>query len=754
MTNNVRPKQAGSKSGIIFLVSTLLLLGTALETSFYITFERIRIYSLVNYTTKLNSPQPWKELLLWLVPFLLLWSVVYYLFLAETKKHQQYFSGNDLLRIFWPILLLFLLGFLPPDIYSPILSIVILGWAALRGAAAWPSPQTVLPSQQSDRRIPYLLITLTLAMAIIGFTYQQKALNSLYLLCCDWTDYLDAANNTLRGKWFMSSVSNESFLGAHFSPASILLLCPYVWLFHSTEAFFALNSLILYSNVILLYWLSRTLMIPRLMSGIMAMFLLLSPSLINMNVALFYGFHDIYMVMPMILLFFICQEKKWWAASFVCFGLSLLVKETVPVFWAGLGLVFIVWGRRKTGITLIIVSCVYWLLAMKVFIPAFSPRPIYDYASRFSHLGNSIWEIALSPLLRPKIFFVYLFRPGCIYFVTMLLLPVVFMVINRPLLLLGAGVTLGFICVQNTDQLQNIHMQYQAETVILIFICAVYNLRAILDGKPGWIFNWFCRWSGFKFKAANGARAVLIATAFTAAGSFFFFGENPWGPNSCKKFTDRPDRSAVIAELMSLIPVGVPIQTTLNLGCKFMLRNPVHTDLEDIRDDYVLLDLYTHFNDIRQVDRLRKKMLTSGYRVIFTKADEQINIILFSKSSKAAQADDAISNIDDTSWEEFGKPLIDPNHQELHVRAALFSQPTPIVIIRCRLTSKVNRDYELLCSPAGNETVFVRRFTFGNGVTPAFLAQPGQVYTMSIPLSEPAQLEDLTIKVVPRPDID
>ena len=736
------------------VVTAIVMLGGATGIAFYVTLERIDRFSLGLYQTALKQSLPIEQGGLWVVVAFLAWGMIYRLFQRQARSQNRRFSGLDLLRVFCPVLPLALLGVLPPGIYSPILMIIGFGAATLRGMAAWPSPQpspSSAPEPMWCRFLPVAVVLMALGMAGVGFWYQVKALNTLYLLCTDWADYLTAVDNTLHGRWFVCN--NSNFLGSHFSPGSILLLCPYVWLFNSKEAFFLLNSLILYGNVILLFWLARGLRVPVLYASGLALCMLLSPSLINMNVSLFYGFHDICMAMPLILLFFIFLEKKWWVPVWLCFGASLLIKETVPVFWAGLGLVFILWGRRKTGTALFVCSCIYWLLAVHVFIPALSLNPGYDYAGRFAHLGQSTWEIMMSPLLCPRIFMEYLLRPGCVYFVVMLVLPVLFLVINRPLLLLGSGVTIVFVCVQSSDQLQNIHMQYQAETVVLIFICAAYNLHWILAGNPGWIFRCLCRWTGFQFTTAGGARAVLVASLVTSAGSFWFFGENPWGKTPSTKFTNRQDFSQTVEALKKLIPPGAPMQATFNVGGHFLLRNPVSTDLgAPSPAPYVLLELNNSFNGAEQVDRFRKQLLASGYHVIFSQAKGVVNLVLLTSDSTFPAVDDQLISMTDEEWRNFGHPVVDVFPPELQIRAELVSTPRPMLHVRVRLDRKVDCDYNIrVTMKSADGSTSYDQYVFGNAVSPAFIAKPGQAYALVLPSSGKL---NFNIKIKKRPDIN
>ena len=160
------------------------------------------------------------------------------------------------------------------------------------------------------------------------------------------------AHNTAQGDWFLVKTNPHkyfNFLGSHFSPSSILMLALSVKIFTTIKAFFLFNSIVLYLNVPLAFCLARVKKLPVASALILALCTLLSPSLVNLNLTTFNGFHPIIFMMPILILFFIFLEKNWIIPAVLVFIFSLTIKESVAVFWVGMGIALFFFWAQKIG---------------------------------------------------------------------------------------------------------------------------------------------------------------------------------------------------------------------------------------------------------------------------------------------------------------------------------------------------------------------------------------------------------------------
>ncbi len=657
-------------------------------------------------------------------------------------------------QIILPLLGLAVLPIMPVNFWSPIIFIFIAGIVVFRYTAACftaPTRKTITSEAKIVRNLRLYLMIGLFVMTTAGFYMQYIGLDVLYMLFYDWGVYLGVADNALKGNGFIVSKGETSFLGSHFSPASIFMLMPYIWLFYSKYAIFLLNSLLLYSCAPMLYCFARSKKIPEIQALLLAGCIIFSPSLANMNLSLFYGFHDIYFFMPLLILFFIFYEKEKYFAAFAIFGLTLLIKETIPIFWVSMGVAFVLYGRRKTGLWMILVSVIYWLAVVKLVIPWISGRNVYDYAGRFDYLGSSLWEIALSPLLKPAIFCGHLFRPQCILFGILLLLPLFLLCLSYPVLLTGGIISFVFICLQSSDQFQNICMQYQAEILALIFINCVFALDRLNNpGERNLPLIKFLVTSNVANCRSALVNAAMAGTIATSLLTFYFFGQNVIGKNSFMTILEKKSWGDEIARIKTLVPEKVPLNATMNLAGHFILRNEIYPQFTPLQN-YVLMDLNTIFENKKDMDQLRQKMLTEDYKVIFSKAAQGKHLVLFSKTAKQGLPDNIFTLTNETEWDLCGNSVAIAN-QDFRLKINLQAK---ILKLYLRPVTRLKYDADITLTLGNNEEFIFFNTTFGEGVTPAFCARPDQVFVMTINLLENWNgFNKFQMDVTPRPPIE
>ncbi|MFA7232201.1 MAG: DUF2079 domain-containing protein, partial [Victivallaceae bacterium] len=157
-----------------------------------------------------------------------------------------------------PLLIFFPTFFFSMGFYSPMIFTVVIGWTIFRLALVMPVKQKWKP--EISNRTGLLIVVLLFAVFTCWFAYiQQRAVNILFLSYHDWGLYFNIIDNTLKGKWFYSDITQGSQLPLHFEPGMVLLLAPYVWLFRTPAAFFVLTSGLLFCGSIFTYIFARKL---------------------------------------------------------------------------------------------------------------------------------------------------------------------------------------------------------------------------------------------------------------------------------------------------------------------------------------------------------------------------------------------------------------------------------------------------------------------------------------------------------------
>ncbi len=670
------------------------------------------------------------------------------------KRLSENINLSKYLKTIAPIVFfcLYLVGF-SHGFWEPILFVMVMTVTVFRLSLIMRLPLRVPLIRCSSRMVLISITGLFFLFAVYGFALQRKALDVMYFTFYDWGEFLTIAENSLKGNWFVTNVTvpGRNFLSVHFAPGSLLLMIAYVWIFPGVNAFFVMNSALIYTMPPLTYVLARKLKLSKDSSLILSIAAFLSPSLANLNLTSFHGFHVISFMIPTLLIFFILLEKKHFSTAFFVFLFSLTIKETVGAFWVGMGIILFIEKYRKLGITVSIIGGLYMVLAMKFFMPPVPGVSGYMFLDRYGHLGSTLSEVALSPIIRPSAFWGSLMRTDCVYFILLLILPFFVLVIRRPLLFLGALVTLAFICVQQSTRFQNISAQYQTEAMTLACICAVYATADIMRNRRIWVDQIFSLGIDCYISRRRRLFAALSATLCSALLCNCFFAENDWSKNSFSLQRKKKDWTKEIAEVRSLIPKDVAMNATYHLAPHFISRNDVYASLDGPLD-YVLLDLDDPYNYPHKLMNLRKKLLESDkYDVACNRAFSNNHFMLFvpAKGAPKHKRTPRIFHLTDKQWPFTGNEVNVPGADDFSFRAALRKDNNRrYIMLFTRLKRKIDYDIKITAVISdGSRQLFYANY-FGDALQPAYMRRPGDVYLMLLPVpADWSQVKSCQVKV-------
>lgn len=641
----------------------------------------------------------------------------------------------NLNKVFFPLLLALPFFILPLKMYSLIGLIAIAGAVMFRYCHAvtanrWLTLHENGSGKWGRRYLLPLLLTATLIFIVSGFLIQKKAFDVMYLCWSDWGYFYEALHNTMIGKWFWLNKLGINFLGSRFCPGLIVLL-PYMKLFSSPYDFFFMSSVILGSGSIVVYLLCRRLTFSALESTIFALTYLLIPGFFNMNLCLGYSFHEIYFTIPTVLLAFYFYEGKKYLPALLFFLFSMTIQETVPVLWIGFGLVAIVQRRFRLALTLILISLSYYYFANRIAVPYFRGADFNASMFRYSHLGNTMGEIALSPFTRPGAFWGSLLRPGTFYYLTVLLLPVFILTLSFPLGLGAAGIILVFLCIEESSQTQNIMIHYQTMIQNVIVLNTLYCYRRLKDGEVSPWFN-FLLWGTMDHPNVCRLRAaVLLALPATALTCFICFSQAHFSRVKQSNLWQMYDCRQIVTELNTLIPAGAELTATMRLAGHFSVRNDVYHDVRPITGkyplkDYVVMDILDPFCPYELRDYLLK---SPDYHLLYCRSVPGHHIMLWRRGVKT-NLPRPLVEIDEKRWLSLGIPLhIEDRDFSMRV---IFIKENGQRIARFMLRLEKTVDYDV--------TIYIRLYdgrvkqvfsnVFGNGYCPAFASRPGETYMM------------------------
>jgi uncharacterized membrane protein len=653
-----------------------------------------------------------------------------------------------------PFFLLTPLLFMPPGYHTVVCFMVIMIISTFRLVSVWPG--TIF--RQWNWREKWVWLTLgvfAVGAIVYGVLIQQAAFNRLSLTYWDWAIFLNVIDNTAHGRWFYSNDVGYNFMSRHFSLV-LLLLVPYVMLFRSILAFFILNSIILISGGPLLYLFCRRRGISAGIALVVAVAYLLSPSIINMNLAVMYGFHAIYIFIPALLAFFIFFEDKKYMAAYCCFAFSLLIKETTGAFWLGTGIAIILndWKMRKHGIVIAVVGLTCFILCMTLIQPWFTPENVQDNSLyRYQHLGKTEWKIAMSPFISPGVFWQTLFRPCCIYYISLLLIIFICLAPARFWLMCGSVVILVFTMLQDSSQLQNIHLQYQAMPLALLWCVVVICLKDIKDGRDS--YWWRCLLFCLDYERVK-PRLMQASVSSLLCGCLlgnFFLGINPIGKESIGIWDGNMDFSNRIAQLKKIIPKGKQIAAPVRLSGHLVLHNDVYTKY-DIPREYMLLDLADSLSQGAAQEALRRRLLTDdNYSLILNALVGGRRWMLFKRGRGTTKKINPLFNLTEAQWRAAGAPVKVKN-QNFSVRMNTLRGQKGSIILRCyfRLERKVDRDFTFTVRVYNASDNYYWDLHFADGIWPADMANPGDIYRVDLPV--PLRLTNLKgagVKITPLP---
>ncbi len=249
----------------------------------------------------------------------------------------------------------------------------------------------------------------------------------------DFGHFAQRVVHTASGRgWLMESPTLPPFWD-HFNPG-LLLLVPLWKAWPTVDLFFALQGFCLAAGGWLIYLAARATGLSVWLAFLWGATWLLHPSVSQMNLAYTYGWHPVTLAIPLLLATWWLIERRKSAWAIVTALLAASMEETVVVaiaVWSA-GQACAAWRESHhpagegDGPTRI--GWKAWGLASLTAVIAF--LAIYRWSgmaefqtARFAALGNSPWEIMLSPLLRPQAFWGQLLHWRSFCFVVSLTLP-------------------------------------------------------------------------------------------------------------------------------------------------------------------------------------------------------------------------------------------------------------------------------------------------------------------------------------------
>lgn len=374
--------------------------------------------------------------------------------------------------------------------------------------------------------------------------------------------------NIFQGRFFASSIEVEHYLGDHVQ-LIMLLLAPFYGLWADVKILLIVQAILLSLGAIPVYRIAHRTLDDSVLALAFAGAYLLYPTIGFVNR---FGFHPLTFVILFLLLAFdlLQRQRPVWATFFVL--LALLCREDVGFTVFALGLyAALAMRRRLLGTAWAITGLTWSLTAIFVIIPYFRGEAS-DTVSRYAWLGSTLPQIAQTLLAQPGLVLDHILgQPFRLLFLVKLLLPVGFLALLSPTVLLIGLPALGYNLLSSTPSQSSIYFQYISPVIPFLFIAAMQGAARLRQWLP----------------TARQKRRVIVVWLGTSVLVAWIL-DNPFTQTvaapyfpvyALEQFSDR----TTFLEARQHLPADAPVATMMAYGPHLSLRPELHLFYDRLR---------------------------------------------------------------------------------------------------------------------------------------------------------------------------
>lgn len=366
-------------------------------------------------------------------------------------------------------------------------------YALMTGIAAYWSkssgirlPAIKFTKVQQDRFAISVVVCASFVCFLCWFRQTLSLFDTFQLGFNDFGHFLLRVIHTARGQGFLMEAPFLPTFWDHFNPGLVLLVpmwqcCPRV------ELFFALQSLALAVCGLLLFLIAKNRGSDSPVAMVWGLTWLAYPSVGQMNVAYTYGWHPITFSIPTLLAAYLFLQRRKFVIA-ICFALLACSFEEGAIAAIGcFAMASALRGWYATGISSETDSggqaggsarawIIVWVIAIVCFVLVYRLSGLAEFQTgRFAKLGDSALEIAMSPMVKPMVFFELLFRGRNLAFLALLFAPFAVQIATRRFLWAALGVAPLFLVLLLWEHMpaQSLAFQYASVILPLLFIGAI-----------------------------------------------------------------------------------------------------------------------------------------------------------------------------------------------------------------------------------------------------------------------------------------
>jgi uncharacterized membrane protein len=413
----------------------------------------------------------------------------------------------------------------------------------------------------------------------------------------DLGDMVQSIWSTLHGHFLEGTTASghqSDRLGFHADPFLVLFL-PLFWIWSSPVLLLVVQVLAVASGAPPVFWLARKHLDSSRAAAHFAFAYLLYPATQFNAFTIGDGFHSVSLALPLVLYaVWFLDEDRLVAFSIVAL-LAATTKEEIPLAVGCLG----IWyafrrGHRLFGLSVFAVGLVITLFDLLWVIPHFSITGGNPFADRYRAVGGTPRGMAHKLVTDPMAFVHAVATGHKAFYLVVLFVPFLGLWLLEPLLFLGAVPELAIDLLSSHGNQTSIGYQYTAGIAPFVVAASIFGAAR------------------FRHQAVRLSLWVLVATLLVA----FISPLNQLGHDV--RALGSPLVSAK-AHALSLIPHGVPVSASNELGGHLSERRYIYTFPTVGRSRWIVVDIHDQTLHIPGFKRqVRKYEADKAWRIVYS----------------------------------------------------------------------------------------------------------------------------------------
>jgi uncharacterized membrane protein len=407
-----------------------------------------------------------------------------------------------------------------------------------------------------------------------------------------------------------------SRLAAHFDPI-LAAFAPLWWIWPSPEMLLVVQAAAVALGALPVFWLARKHLGSEHAGLGFALVYLLYPATewLTLN-----EFHPVALACPLLLFAFWYLDEDRLIPFALFAGTAMTTKEEVGLVVAGLGLWYAVRRRPRAGAAIAGAGLLVSAVAVAVVIPHFNSGAESSFYGRYDAIGGSASGIVKTAFTHPWTLFEQAFQHRDFHYLLHLLLPLSFLFLLSPLVLVAFGPEVALNQLSATQTQTSIHFHYTAAAIPPLIAATVLGGGAVAR----------------RFPARTGAVVVTAVAVAVAAnwklGAVPLWTVVPGGEDFQAHDWHVTAHDRVAGRAIALVPSGAVVSSTNVLGAHLSARRRVLSlpklgdatwvVADETRSSYA--DRVAPLPSAAALVRLRKN---PGWRLVF----EEDGVLVFNK---------------------------------------------------------------------------------------------------------------------------